>query len=402
MRVLVAEDDRATRARILTYLTEWGHQGIPAGDGQEAWEVFRDDGDIPMVITDWQMPIVDGVELIRRIRADKEDVIYHYTILLTSRSEKKDIVAGMEAGADDFIGKPFDKDELRARIDAGERIMRLELELTEKNQKLESSNLKIRKANERMKQSLQAAASIQQSFLPHRHKEFETARFTFHFQPCDELAGDTLNIVPLDHDHVAVYAIDVSGHGVPAALMSVHLSRILTRSSGSEAILREVDAGGVIHPAPPSSIAAALNRRFTFDAVNQQYFTMISGVFDLVAREFRYTSAGHPGPVLVSGGHAEIMAPQPPAIGFIRDTEFGERTLELQTGDRLLFYTDGIFEVCDSDEVEFGEQRLADTFLASADKPLKEAVSSTVFAARKWTGGAPFDDDISVIGVEIT
>ena len=400
MKVLVAEDDRATRVRILACLAEWGHEGIPACDGAEAWEIFRNEGDIPLVITDWQMPEVDGVELIRRIRDDKKDVVYHYAILLTSRSEKSDIVAGIEAGADDFVGKPFDKDELRARINAGARVIRLEHELAAQNSKLEASNREIRKTNERMKKSLLSAASIQQSFLPPHEVDAGSARFCFHYQPCDELAGDTLNIVKLDEAHVAVYAIDVSGHGVPAALMSVHLSRILTRRRGPDAILFD-GADGARKPAAPAQIAEQLNRRFTFDPVNQQYFTMMYGLVDLKAREFRYTSAGHPGPVLVSGGRAEILKPMPPAVGFIANASFSERTLKLSSGDRLLFYTDGIFEMANGEEEEFGEERLAETFLASSGDPLNEAVTKVVFAARKWGGGRNFDDDISVLATEI-
>src|SRR5262249_33192968 len=98
-------------------------------DGAEAWRLFQG-GQFPLVITDWMMPEISGLELIRRIRADERHA-YVYVILLTGRSQKEDLVEGMEAGADDFVAKPFDRDELRVRLREGERIIRLEQSLEE-------------------------------------------------------------------------------------------------------------------------------------------------------------------------------------------------------------------------------------------------------------------------------
>jgi DNA-binding response OmpR family regulator len=105
-----------------------------AEDGEQAWALFQQ-GDYPIVVTDWMMPKVDGIELIRRIRAS-EHADYVYTILLTARSQKEDLVEGMEAGADDFIAKPFDRDELRVRLREGERIVGLERDLAERSRAL--------------------------------------------------------------------------------------------------------------------------------------------------------------------------------------------------------------------------------------------------------------------------
>jgi two-component system NtrC family sensor kinase len=134
MTVLIAEDDPVSRLLLQRNLQNWGHQVTAAQDGMEAWRQFEA-GEFPVVISDWMMPEMDGVELIRRIRASGREG-YVYTILLTARSEKEDIVEGMEAGADDFVTKPFDRDELRVRLRAGERIIRLEQSLAEQNRAL--------------------------------------------------------------------------------------------------------------------------------------------------------------------------------------------------------------------------------------------------------------------------
>ena len=129
MHVLIADDDSVSRRLLQSYLQKWGYEVTAAKDGAEAWDLF-DRGSFPMVITDWMMPELDGPGLIRRIRSAQRPG-YVYAMLVTAKSEKEDLVEGMEAGADDFLTKPFDRDELRVRLRAGERIIRLEQNLRE-------------------------------------------------------------------------------------------------------------------------------------------------------------------------------------------------------------------------------------------------------------------------------
>ena len=129
MKVLIADDDAVSRRLLQSYLQKWGYDVTAAQNGAEAWQLFEADR-FPVVITDWMMPELDGVELVRRIRAGAAGRPgYVYTILLTAKSQKEDLVEGMEAGADDFLTKPFDRDELRVRLRAGERIILLEQSL---------------------------------------------------------------------------------------------------------------------------------------------------------------------------------------------------------------------------------------------------------------------------------
>src|SRR5580698_8018925 len=129
MTLLIADDDPVSRRLLQSYLQKWGYEVTPAQDGAEAWRLFENDL-FPMVITDWMMPEIDGSGLIRRIRSSPRPG-YVYAILLTAKSQKEDLVEGMDAGADDFLTKPFDRDELRVRLRAGERIIRLEHHLRE-------------------------------------------------------------------------------------------------------------------------------------------------------------------------------------------------------------------------------------------------------------------------------
>jgi CheY-like chemotaxis protein len=134
VKILIAEDDAVSRRLLQSHLEKWGHEVVVAKNGAEAWSLFEI-GDFFFVITDWTMPEMDGVELIRRIRA-RPDKGYPFVILLTARSATEDVVVGIEAGGDDFVTKPFDHNELRVRVRAGERIIELEHTLAEQNRQL--------------------------------------------------------------------------------------------------------------------------------------------------------------------------------------------------------------------------------------------------------------------------
>jgi len=136
MRILMAEDAPVSRRLLQQCLQQWGYEVVSASNGAEAWQLFSArDVHFPIVISDWMMPQMDGLDLIRRIRAHSGSA-YVYTMLLTAKSEREDVVAGMEAGADDFLRKPFDREELRVRLRAGERIVQLERTLAMQNQEL--------------------------------------------------------------------------------------------------------------------------------------------------------------------------------------------------------------------------------------------------------------------------
>lgn len=138
MRILIAEDDITSRALLKHMLAEWGYEVIVTKDGNEAWKALQAEEAPRLAILDWVMPRLDGVEVCRKVR--QLDVPNPtYIILLTSRSSKKDIVAGLEAGADDYIGKPYETDELRVRVKVGERMTVLQSAIAEKVNSLQEA-----------------------------------------------------------------------------------------------------------------------------------------------------------------------------------------------------------------------------------------------------------------------
>jgi len=138
MRILIAEDDLVSQRMLEATLGRWGHEVMVTGDGDAAWRTLQSRDAPRLAILDWMMPGLDGAEICRRVRA-AETPLPPYLILLTARGSQADVVAGLNAGADDYVTKPFDRDELRARVQAGTRIVELQHELADRVCELEEA-----------------------------------------------------------------------------------------------------------------------------------------------------------------------------------------------------------------------------------------------------------------------
>jgi sigma-B regulation protein RsbU (phosphoserine phosphatase) len=387
MRILIAEDERITRRGLQRQLEQWGHEVVATADGQEAWEAFAAEP-FPMVISDWEMPELNGVELVRRIRST-DSPGYVYFILLTAKSDKQDIVEGMEAGADDFVSKPFDRNELRVRVRAGQRIVDLEQSLAQRNH--------------RMQRDLEAAAELQQSLLPTSLPEVDGLNFAWSFMPCDELAGDFLGLFQLDENHIGFYVVDVSGHGVAASLMAVSISRALApNSSLSSSLLLQADGSFEDQVRSPADVAKELNVRFPIEECGGKFFTMVYGVLNIITQEVRYVSAGHP-PMIQSSGWQppEMLAAEGFMVGVVDGIDFEERRVQLKSGDRLYLYSDGLVEQFNTEGTQFGNDRLCANITESHSMPLAESVDALQQAVVQWNAGGQLHDDLSILAVEV-
>ena len=138
MKVLIAEDDPISRQLVRDSLIKWGYEVTIANNGNEAWEILQQEEPPQLVLLDWMMPGMDGVEVCKKVRA-KKDGPYIYIILLTAKGRKEDLVDGFDAGVDDYVTKPFNAKELHARVKVGERMVKLEQSLASNIKKLEKA-----------------------------------------------------------------------------------------------------------------------------------------------------------------------------------------------------------------------------------------------------------------------
>jgi PleD family two-component response regulator len=223
MKTLIADDDDITRLLLSSALTKLGHEVHEATNGREAWDAWHG-GEFPLIISDWMMPDLDGLEFCRRIRAERR-ADYTYIVLLTSRSGKTNYLEAMTAGADDFVTKPFEKDAFAARVRVAERILRLHANLRAANTDLEH------RVSERTTE-LETALRAKEEFLSRASHELRT--------PMNHILGfaQLLDMDPLDPgQRESVEQILNSG-----ARLMILIDRILAISESRSTDLSFLDA----------------------------------------------------------------------------------------------------------------------------------------------------------------
>jgi phosphoserine phosphatase RsbU/P len=400
MKILVVDDSEDMQLLLTQYLKQWGHDVVTALNGAEAWHILEDSTQIQFVISDWSMPVMSGVELCRKVREGEYFDRYIYIILLTAQREQRFLVEGMESGADDFMGKPFNKDELRVRIRAGERVLQLEKLLEERNKKLQEAQTLLRK-------DLQAAAALQKSLLPDR-KESQPFlnsgfRYDWLYLPSAFIGGDSINFLRLDKHHAGLYIVDVAGHGIPSAMTSVMLHQTLSAANGQAGLLKDdISFTPHCYIRPPAEALYELNNMSQNGDDAMNYFTMIYGVLDTQRSSIVLAQAGHPPAVLLKA-NGEVQAIEGAGgvpIGMLPDMSYDEIEVPLELHDRLFFYTDGITECENQFGEQFSEQRLLQTLQKFVHLPLDEIIAELAAELRFWRGGTNFDDDVSLLAIE--
>ena len=399
MKILLVDDDLIARKVASAMLQHQGHEVVEACDGECAWRVIQE-SDISFVVSDWVMPGLAGVDLCRRIRAAGLSR-YVYVILCTSRGEKSDLIEGMDAGADDFLVKPVSADELRVKVRAGERVLRLQQGLADKNQELARINTQLHSSHKRIEDDLKAAAWMQQNLLPLPSLAANGFRCSWRFEPSGYVAGDTFNFFPMDEHAVGFYLLDVSGHGVPAAMLSVTLSMVLTPEvTRGSPLKRSNPQSELPELLSPDAVIRELNRRF--QSKDDRYFTMLYGLIDTRSSTLRLAQAGHPGPVLIGrDGRIEILGAGGMPVGLWQEIEFDCIETQVHPGDRLLLYSDGVTECLDQHGEAFGEARLLNYLASRSSERMDELLGGLLEELGSWRNRAASEDDISLLAIEV-
>ncbi len=255
----------------------------------------------------------------------------------------------------------------------------------------------LRQSKQALEQDLRLAARVQQALLPPADFETGNVRIAHVFHPCDDLAGDAIGIVPLTRDALALFLLDVSGHGVGAALLSFTLTHLLSSTVGVGLLTEERGDGQVV--VAPAVVAGRLNQQFPMDRT-RQYFTLVYGVLNPHSGRLEYVSAGHPSPLrLPRDGPASTAEGAGLPIGMIEEASYEGSALTLAPGERLYFFTDGVIEAMNADDAEYGHPRLLDALARYRNLPLRAGLAAIVDDVRAWSGGR-VKDDVSLLAVE--
>jgi sigma-B regulation protein RsbU (phosphoserine phosphatase) len=370
--ILLVDDDRIHSRILEVRLRAQGYQIVVADSGELALAQARLCPPT-VILCDWLMDGMNGLDVCRAFKAEPALESSHF-ILLTSRSRVDD------CGADDFLSKPVDPEELLARVRSGIR-------LHQANERLKALAEELRQQKVRLDQELEEAASYVKSLLPEAIGG--AVRADSRFEPCNELGGDSYDFFWLDDDHFVVYLADGSGHGLAAAFPSISVHNQL-RSRSLPVDLRD-----------PAAVLQTLNAGFPMERHQGRYLTLWYGVYQLSSRTLRYASAGHPPALLWSRTGAfpcHWLKGQGMAVGLFEDSTYGNESLEVGEAGCLLVYSDGLYEV----PRPGGEMGTLPEFMELVEQCRglladDDGLDRLLSQIHDVTDNAPFTDDYSVI-----
>ncbi|MBZ0269321.1 SpoIIE family protein phosphatase, partial [bacterium] len=390
-RLLIVDDTVTNRRLLQAILKRRDYEILEAEDGEEALRVVRES--LPdLILLDIMMPKKDGYEVCTELHRDPRTAEIP-VIFLSAKTQAEDKVRGLELGAVDYITKPYDRAEILARVETHLKLRALSRSMTLANQEL-------RVRQERIEADLRAASVIQRSLLPpddlrHRYPQLDIA---WQFLPCDSIGGDIFNVVRLDEHRLGLYMLDVSGHGVPSAMVTVSVSQQLYPQAG---ILKEIsDVPNAYRVAKPSEVLAKLDGHFPIERFGK-YFTMCYAILDVRTGALVSARAAHPPSYLIRrSGELERIQPVGTIVGLGGIVPFEDDERQLEPGDRLFLYTDGIVEHPNPAGQRFGDERLERVLSGSAGGDLDSLCDAVREAVDAFGEGLPPEDDITFMALE--
>ncbi len=391
--VLVVDDSRAQRLVLATGLRNWGYTVHQAESGADALAIC-DTVEIDLILSDWIMPGMTGIEFCRELRRGHTDR-YMYFILLTSKSDKAAVAEGLEVGADDFLAKPVDSGELRARIKAGERVLAMERTLRGNNALLTETFVKLRKLYDTLDRDLVDARNLQQSLLRERHHEYPEGAISLFLRPSGHVGGDMVGFFDINQTLTGLFAFDVSGHGVTSALLTARLAGMLSGASADHNIAVSQGPDGPIGH-PPAKVASTMNQLMLSEIQTDRYVTLAYAELDRSCGQMRIVQAGHPHPVIQrADGSVATLGEGGLPVGLFDGAEYSEFASKLKPGERLLMVSDGITECPNPAGEELGHEGLERILKHLTPFRGNALLEALIWELARWHESDEFPDDIS-------
>ncbi|MEO1239391.1 MAG: SpoIIE family protein phosphatase [Pseudomonadota bacterium] len=392
--ILVVDDSRAQRFALRKILERMGYGVVEAESGQDALEI-AEHHPVDLVISDWMMPGMTGIDLCQAFRGmDRES--YCYFILLTSKSERADVQAAFESGADDFLTKPIDAHELGARLNAGDRIIRMEREMARKNTLLTGLVDEMQRLSDSLDRDLEEARALQQSLVPQRFFRLDGAEISLLLRPAGKVGGDLVGVLPISATRIGIYSIDISGHGIASALMTARIAGLLSSPSPERNLALEEGPGGELQMRHPIDICRVLNEHLIEEMEAEHYLTTMIGECDLETGRVRLAQAGHPpGIVMSATGAVRFFGDGGMPVGLLPDAVYATIELQLEPGDRLFLFSDGLDECRGAAGGFLETEGLGELLAQSRLLNGEEFLEALVWDVYRFAGGTSLDDDVS-------
>ena len=376
-RILVVDDDRSVRALLRSILKKKGYQTSECEDGVSAVE-FCVETNPDIVLLDLLMPDIHGLDVLKQLKENPQTTSIP-VIVLTGSTEQEDKLSALRSGAVDYISKPFVSEEVTLRVGTQLRIHELISSL--------------RSAVRELENDLEAAGRIQRALVPSEVPQGIADDINWIYVPSSSVGGDIFDIIPLDHSKYLLYVLDVSGHGVNAALISVMVHRFI------EDFRSRISAEHEVFPL--ADFLKVLDTSFPFERF-ETYMTASFVIVDTMRGEIEVSNAGNPHPLLLQQGDVQILdSENNGAIGF-GIVEGITRKYRIHEGSKLLLFTDGIIDVRDNNGNRFGERTVIDLLKSEKNSSIDKAFSHFRELLNKHISDTSrsFEDDITLVGIQ--
>lgn len=384
-KIIVVDDELDILDFVQISLEADGFEVITASSGKEALAKIKQE--LPdLILLDLMMPHMDGYEVMKILKADKQTRNIP-VIMLTALAQADDKVKGLRTGADDYITKPFDLRELTLRVNAVLKRTRKAKYINPLMKAMGDSFTE--KGVEQLGYHLETAAKIQQQLLPQEAPQYENIGIAGVLRPSMMVAGDFYDFIPLDDDHLGIAIADISGKGVPAAMLMVMVQTIL------RLVCRE--------EASPANVLKRVNDFLAMDTELEMFATMVYGVLDTKSLTFTYSNGGHCPPIRVNSqkNSVDLLEKGGMLLGIFDYAGFEDETLSLKENDTLVFYTDGVTEAENSSEEQYGTQRLIEVIVKNADIGAEELCRKIEEDLMEFTSTLPHFDDLTIVVIKI-
>ena len=389
-RIIVIDDDDLVNEIIRAVLED--HYDVTsyfsAEDALKSPDVFTVDA----IITDIHLPGISGIEFLEKVRGTDPAAS---VIVITGYNDIDLAVSAMKKGACDFILKPFKNDQI---VLAAERaVMKKSLlleniklveELREKNRDLEALNKKIHDRNLEMENELDIARNLQQCLFPVSLPEIQGIDFSLRFMSLERISGDFFEFIQFDEDCFGFVFADVSGHGVPAALYAAMLKTAIDTHVGRDVAPDKTVSG-------MNAFLIGAQKKMSYN-----YATVFYGLFDLGTGKLTYCNAGIPAPaVLRKNGEIHLLEPNGPFVGIFNTSEYVSESIDVERGDKIIFYTDGAFECVNFDEVLYGQSGFLKIIESLRGENIAGIVNGAYRTVEEFCGPGGFSDDVMILGM---
>ena len=374
-KILMVDDEpdleQLVRQRMRREIRSGQYSFLFAGDGVEALETLGEHKDIDLVLSDINMPRMDGLTLLEKLPDVDTDL---RSVVISAYGDMKNIRKAMNRGAFDFVTKPIDFDDLRVTMDRGLRQLEMWREAEASRDKLLT-----------LQSELDVANSMQQSILPKQFPKNEQYQLYGSMAPARNVGGDFFDIIRLEQDRIGIAIADVSDKGIPAALFMMS-SRTLLK-------------GAALGCEDPGTVVTVVNDQLLDGNESNMFVTLFYAVFDPGTGLVNFANGGHNPPLLIHKDGRSSVLPLTGgiALGVAPNFEFTTDQVTLEPGEALLLYTDGVSEAENIDSEEFGMDRLQAVFAGSALLSARKANDDVFEAVREFAGNRSQSDDITCL-----